>query len=377
MKITKINNDISFKSLASEKIARDVGKYVLGFRRPFKNEVLSKESKEYLLSIIAEKSLPFINKEEPIPMTIVGFSMKCPSPLKVISQNADRAEFESLKHLNNFTSEFSEIYKPGAKLDIFADGRMFAKSIIGFTDEKITQYVSQLKTFLKNFQLTKLQIHTPEDYISGNFDEIRSRMVKEFPANRQKINADTFTQEYRRFMRDFYAKDIRAQDKSISIKESKKMGEQVADEVISAANTYSDFVKSLYPEGMIRLSVHGKPFDNGEKKIGIFLNSQKSNCPMPWHSAAFKVDSKNKDDIFLYEKKIILEKSGAKLMPNEDGKGCFYGYACRYRKAGLFAEQQRGSVCFLPQLSAAGIRRHGCHAHGWGALCARHPSLLP
>jgi len=323
MEINKINNP-SFKSSAQKQIAQKIGEYVLGFRRPFKDEYLSKESQKYLLSVITEKALPFIKKEDPISFAIVGFSMKCPSPVKVISQNADRAEYEALKHLNNFTNGLSEIYQPGGKMDIYADGRMFAKSIIGFSDEKVSKYVSQLKMFLKKFQLSKLEIHTPEDFYSGNFDEIRNAMIKSFPANNTKINADSFIQEYRRFMRDFYAKDIRAQNHSISIKESKKIGEKVANDIISAADTYSNFVQSLYPKGMVRLSVHGKPVNNCDKKIGIFLNSQKSNCPMPWHGAAFKVNLPFGDEVFLYEKKSILEKAGAKLIPDLDGKGCFY-----------------------------------------------------
>lgn len=76
---------------------------------------------------------------------------------------------------------------------------------------------------------------------------------------------------------------------------------------------------------MIRLSIHPKPFDS--KQYGIYLNPLKDNCPSPWQGAAIKLPKTEiSDEIFLYEKRSTLEKVGAKIVSDKDGKGCFYEF---------------------------------------------------
>ena len=109
MKLNSLTTDknIAFKSLGTQKIAKQVSDIILSYRRPFKQETLGRTEYQHLTDVITQKITPSIEKGEPIPIAIIGFSLKSPSPLKTISAYADRAEFETIEHLKTITDEIS------------------------------------------------------------------------------------------------------------------------------------------------------------------------------------------------------------------------------------------------------------------------------
>lgn len=329
MNISKIN--LFFKPNPVLQTASKIADIVLEQRRPMKNETFSKEDFSYLKNRVAKQVVPFVDKGQKIPIILVGFPMKSPSPLKTISSQADRAEFEAIRHLDKFTKNIKEVYPTGSDLKIYSDGRAFVGTIVGSSDEKVTQYVQGLRKFLKLQKTQDIEIISPEDFSPDkNVKSAREFLFSKFPVKKDELNQllqkDLFLQEYRRFMRDFYAKDIRAQVPEMSIKQSKKLGAEVALGVISAAQSLDRYVKSIYGDAMLRISVHAKPVHDLYNKIGIFLNAAKSNCPMPWHGAAIKNINDNGESVFTYEKKCKLEKMGAHLIPDLDGKGAYYSF---------------------------------------------------
>lgn len=323
--------NLAFKANPIEKKAIQIADILLENRRPFKGELFTKNDYLYLQNKIVKTILPFVKKEESFPTVIVGFSMKCPSPKKTISQNADRAEFEALKHLNNITEKIKQIYIPGTQLKIFADGRAFAKTIVGASDSAVTKYVEQLRNFLKKIKSKNVEIIALEDIYktqNNDFDKIRNSLFTDFPVNKeemaQTIAQDPFLKTYKTFIRDFYAKDIRAIIPGTSEKKSKLMGEKVAFGVICAAESLSQCVFSLYKNAMVRTSVHGKPVNDIQNKIGMYLNALHLNCPMPWHGAALKISKFEESEKFIYEKKFLIEKAKGILINDKDGKGAYY-----------------------------------------------------
>ena len=318
----------SIKSNPFRKTAIQTADKILENRRPFKSENFTTSDYKYLQERIATQALKFIQQDEKIPLVLIGFSMKSPSPAKTLSQFADRAEYEALNHLNNFTESISDVYDVGAKFKIYTDGRIFTDSIVGASDERVTKYIQGLRNFLTKLKSKKLDIIAPEDFYKTTGENARKMLFSDFPVKREEIlsllEKDIFLKEYKTFMRDFYAKDIRAQNPGLSIRQSRNSGEKVALSVICAAESLGRYVNSIFGDRMIRLSVHAKPVHDIQNKVGIYLNALKENCPMPWHGAALKIPQPDGSEKFIYEKKSILENLGCKLIPDIDGKGEYF-----------------------------------------------------
>ena len=328
MKVLSLNKNISFKSIVSQKIAQNVADIILSYRRPFQGDELTRSDYSYLSDNISKKILPSIEKAEPVQIAIVGFSMKSPNKKKVISDIADRAEYETLEHLQNLTKKIKSVYPYGSNFKIFADGRIFVGTIFGSSDEAVTKYVASSKDILKKQEQKEIQILSLDDFFEGTNDEKRNTLFSEFSADKEKIReitmTDKFFKTYKQYMRDFYAKDIHSVNPEISCKKSRQLGDEAAFGVICAASAYDEFINSLYKKPCLRLSVHSKPVYDTQDKIGIFLNKLKKNFPTPWHSAAVRITDKNGDSIFLYEKKQLLEKAGCEFVPDTDGRGAYY-----------------------------------------------------
>ena len=326
MNVSSIN--ISFKSAASIETAKKVADVILQYRRPFQKETLSKSDYAYLNEVISKKIAPSIDKANPIPVTIVGFSMKSPNKQKTISDFADRTEYETLEHLNNLTKKIKEVYPYGSDFKIFSDGRLFVGTIYGSSDDAVTKYIKTNKEFLNKLGTDEIKILSIDDFYHNTGDNLRKDLFSDFPIDKEKliasIETDSFLRLYRQYMRDFYAKDIHTIDPKISCKESRKIGDKIALGVICAAESYDRFINSLYNQPYLRLSVHAKPVYDIKNKIGIFLNKLKENFPTPWHSAAVKITQKDGNEIFIYEKKSLLEKAHCQFIPNIEGKGAYY-----------------------------------------------------
>lgn len=329
MKINFLKANLGFNiGCSSDKISKRIADAILEVRRPFKNENYSESEKRVLKERIAGQVYASVKDNKAIPITIVGFSMKCPAPGKCISQDADMAEFSALKTLKHLTDKVSEIYTKGCQLNIFADGRLFVNTIVGSKDELVTKYNLKLKKFLNILEADKIKLITPEDYCSGSPDEIRSKMFSRFPTDienlKKRIALDPFLSVYKTFIRDFYAKDIRAIEPKKSIRQSKREAENVALGVIAAADSLDRYIYTVIPPGSLRVSVHAKPVNDLYNKVGIFLNELKSNCPMPWHGAAVKIPQEDNSAKFIYEKKSILEKFGCELVSDNIDIGPYF-----------------------------------------------------
>ena len=344
---------MSFKSLAVQKMAQSISDIVLSYRRPFKQETFGRTEYKYLTDLVAQKITPSIKRGQPIPIAIVGFSLKSPSPLKTISAHADRAEFETIEYLKNMTDEISKIYPYGTDFKIFADGRLFVDKIYSATDEKVTKFVTGCKKFFDKIHSANLTFVGIDDFFSGNYQQKRNTLFNEFSIKHTWLNnmiqKDAFFKNYWRFMRDFYAKDIRAISPEKSIKNSKVLGGEIAKEIILASASYDKFINSLYKDPYLRLSVHAKPIYDVEKKIGIFINKLKNpQMPTPWHSVAVKISGGDKGESFVYMKKILAEKMGCSFVPDLDGKGAYFSYPndnlCSLRLRGSNPATKKGSL---------------------------------
>lgn len=324
------NHQISFKSAACQKVARDVADIILSYRRPLVKETPTSQSREYLTSYVAQKILPSIKKERPIPIVILGFPMKSASKQKVISPHADRGEYESFEHIKDLTQRIRGIYPAGSDFRIFSDGRVFVGTIYKANDSNVSTYLKDCKGMLRRQNATDIKIYSAEDFYTGPYDKVRQNLFSDFPVTReeirQKLSKTPESRDYLTNMSIFYVNDMRGADPSISVRQAKKRATDIAEGVVQTSASYDKMIRSIYGDDYVRLSVHPYPAINPSNKIGMFLNKEHTQCPTPWHSAPVRITSSDGKEHFIFEKKSAIEKTGSELIPDSDGKGAFFQY---------------------------------------------------
>jgi pyoverdine/dityrosine biosynthesis protein Dit1 len=265
-----------------EKKSFDVADYLLTWRRGIEGE--SAAGLECLRARIAAKVYTFIKRDLPIPMTIVGFPFKSAARSRCISQNADMAEYWGLRALSDITNGVEKIYDTGADLAIFGDGRILCDTVIGASDENTTKYVGQIKNILDMIGNKRIKYKVLDDFYCGDPQNMRESLARDFRVtskDTENILRDEFV-----WRRIFEAKEIHDIDPTIPQKEVKKLAKQIVTKEIERDAQYRKFVSCVTDEKSVRLSVHQKPAENGESKIGIYLNPKKQTFCAPWHGAA-------------------------------------------------------------------------------------------
>jgi len=123
----------------------------------------------------------FINKNERLQLTILGFPFKIPVPLKTDRTMPDMGEVLALKKLNELAYTIQTIYKPGAKITIVTEG-VFG-SFNGIKKKEYNGYQSVLDFILKKLgwttNLTLLKLDEMER-LDKNFKARFNLKIKAF-----------------------------------------------------------------------------------------------------------------------------------------------------------------------------------------------------
>ncbi|RYP51665.1 hypothetical protein DL768_003063 [Monosporascus sp. mg162] len=260
----------------------------------------SSHGREYFSGRVHE----FVRRGERIEFCLPAFPCKSSSIEKVFGTMPDRGEQLALEHLHSFVEAIESIYEPGAKLWIVSDGHVFS-DCIGVDDEMVDRYNAQLISMnamigqrrggtdrvgfkslvvLFNLEHSMAELeHIPlpalQSYISTQRTpaaELSRQMLVQGCGTREGIlrsriesGSHSALKLYCGFSR-FMLEDLKLNryTKHLSRSKLKKLGSNVAFEMIQRNEAYSNLVELLFPYH-VRLSIHAH--DNAGPKFGIRL----------------------------------------------------------------------------------------------------------
>lgn len=232
-----------------------------------------RKNNEY--DILLKKLTHFIQSQQPIILTMIGFPYKSVNTNeKVISSTADAAERYSLLYLQRFLDKIKKIYPLGIKLRIFTDGIIFG-DLERVSDSAIVLYESILKKI--SYDLPDIQFYTMHDLcLHQSAEEIRATITKlppSFDLFCDMLEKDSKLQEDKALLIQRLAFEL----SSLSLDQEEI--EAIALQEIHRGFQYSNFLKQFRPDETIACSVHYQK--SLDKKIGLKLSDV--SYITPWH----------------------------------------------------------------------------------------------
>lgn len=259
-----------------------------------------------------DKIINFVRKQEPIHFILPAFPAKSPNRNKVLGSRPDLGEEIALQGLQQICDQIESIYKPGAKISICADGRVFT-DLVKITDEDVSLYIAELHKMIIDNQLNQLKLYNLEDFLDteGDFDGAREKLLmvyaKDINYYKSVIKADNAYSRLFNGIHRFITEDQKEMYSEWSNTKFKKHTKEIAIQVIQRSEAWGRFISKFFPSA-IRLSIH--PHSPHSEKIGIKLTKAKDNWITPWHGVIL-LDSK--EGYQLVKRSDAIE-SGAQLI---------------------------------------------------------------
>lgn len=295
--------------------------------------------------------LPFIQKNEPIQMTMAAFPFKASSRLKCISEYPDMAEVISLKFLKSIVCGIKKVYSPGAKLTIYNDGLMFTPIAVNPPDREALKYIKNLKEIINQIGASdSIEMKTIGNFYGNDIAKGRDEILNEYPYSiagvKQKaldpndleidseyyVGTRKFTEEKIAGMDDGELEEILKEryegrpddingvqynkyieainsspNKRLSNKAKDRLASDMAIDTIRRSKAWGMFINNQQPDAL-RLSCHSQKC--GSSKIGIYLSSEHNNWGTPWQLTAVKVAPGQ----YVFAKRQTAENAGFKLV---------------------------------------------------------------
>ncbi len=258
-----------------------------------------------LIMSIKEK----LEKNEELVFILPAFPAKSPSLEKTAGELPDFGEVLALKNLQELCLKVSEVYKPGARIIICSDGRVFSDVVL-VSDEVIDRYNEGVMTILEEFNLDRLSLFRMDDlYSSLTPQELRNVLLNDFAAPlaevKTKVSSDP---EYKRLFNGihrFLFEDLILLEKNKSRNSIHKMSKERSYELLRRSDAWSRLLNTYF-KNHLRLSIH--PHQLKSEKFGVKLIPSSSRWATPWHNVVVKI----KDRFELMHKSEAL-KLNAKL----------------------------------------------------------------
>lgn len=260
-----------------------------------------------------------VHQQLPIEMVLPAYPAKSPNPLKTLGPQVDLAEVLSLQRLNRACTQINSFYRPGAKIIICSDGRVFG-DLVMVDDESISLYALGVQKIIADYGLSHLSTCDLEDYFDGsNLSELRMKLVKDFGKKidqiRSEIKDDPAEKMLFNGIHRFIKEDRLVLDEGKSKNKINKECKQITYQMIQRSNAWGAVVAKIFPHSF-RLSIH--PQLPGSEKFGINLLPSQSRWATPWHNVAF-YDGKE----FCLVKRAEAEERGGKLHYEQERYGYF------------------------------------------------------
>jgi pyoverdine/dityrosine biosynthesis protein Dit1 len=248
-----------------------------------------------------EKIQYFINRDEKIQFTLLGFPFKMPVPLKTMRTLPDMGEVIILARLHSLMQLIGGIYSGGAEITVFTEGGL--GKFVGVSEKETVKYAEYL-TFLNKkggfddyvklrdladmekddkFQdIFKINIEQSE----SEFQKKTEKFMKKFNGTKPSMERIVNTRQYSDdILMQIYDYEINSKAISAEIKSIRKEIKTNVEKAIMGYFAYLktrddlDFLEKTIPH-YLALSVSPKP-----KRLGIIAVNINSN-KLPYHAVA-------------------------------------------------------------------------------------------
>jgi pyoverdine/dityrosine biosynthesis protein Dit1/AcrR family transcriptional regulator len=297
-------------------VARRVAKLILLHRKVLRtgpDDDLAPDEQSIALQL--PKLHYYISQELPIHLILPAFPAKSPNRQKVLGPLPDLGEEIALTFLQSLCDDIRQVYAPGARLSICADGRVFA-DLVQVSDAEVSAYNDVLKALIQRLGTPDLDVVNLEDLLAtDSFDAARAWIVAQYGEPLEELKARVRDTDHTRAMFNgihrFVAEDgmALAPDKSKSrVKEESK---EVAYEVIQRSNAWTRLLAQEFPHAL-RLSIH--PQHPHSDKIGLRITRAADDWLTPWHGVVLL-----RANDYVLMKRYQAEELGATLV-EKDGQ---------------------------------------------------------
>ena len=169
-------------------IARRVAKLVLLHRKTLGHDCAAAPC-EQCLALHRPKLHYFISLGLPVHFILPAFPAKSPNRHKVLGTLPDLGEEMALSFLQSLCDDIRQVYAPGARSSICADGRVFT-DLVQVSDEDMSAYNEALKQQLVKLSTRDLDVINLKDLLeTKSFDAARAWITTEFAESLAELPA--------------------------------------------------------------------------------------------------------------------------------------------------------------------------------------------
>jgi len=313
---------------SSALIAKRILAEVMMYRRVPAGASVCKAGCEQCAFLPLQKILKAIRQNAPVTFILPAFPGKSPNPEKVLGPLPDLAERLSLSFLGALCQRIKSIYKPGIKIILCSDGRVFS-DVVEIKESDITDYQTEISQLITELSLSNITVFNLDHFYKGlHFVQMRDELMKTYGQSleflKQKIRngahpfATPEEQEANRMysgITRFLFEDATHAGQTRSRSAVQKDARLRAYEVIRRSNAWSALLSEHFPDA-VRLSIH--PQTCGAKKLGIRLIGNES-WMTPWHGVAVEGE-----EGYTLLKRSEAEALGATLVYSATGRPSHY-----------------------------------------------------
>lgn len=252
----------------------------------------------------------YIRQGLPIHLLLPAFPAKSPNPHKVLGKLPDLGEEMALTFLQGLCDDIRQVYAPGARLSICADGRVFA-DLVQVSDADVSAYNDALKQQLQQLGPANLDVLNLEDLLTtDSFDEARAWIMARYGEPLDELKARVRDTDHHRALFNgihrFVSEDGLALAPEKSKSRVKEESKEVAYEVIRRSNAWTRLLAQEFPHA-VRLSIH--PQHPHSDKIGLRITRAVDDWLTPWHGVVLL-----RDNDYVLMKRHQAEELGAELV---------------------------------------------------------------
>jgi pyoverdine/dityrosine biosynthesis protein Dit1 len=267
----------------------------------------------------------FVRAGEPVHFVLPAFPAKSANPLKVVGDRPDVGELLSLRFLDDLCAQIARHHRPGARLTICSDGRVFS-DLVGVSDEAVTRYRADLLTLIERHRLGHLDlIDLDHLYPRQSYDAVRDALVarhgQALPELRTELLASTAGVGLLNGIHRFLLEDLAAARPELSRSRARALTREQAYRTIQRSNAWSRAVAERFPAA-VRLSIH--PQLPGSPKLGIVLLPAADVWRTPWHGVVLDTGTE-----FRLVRRVDAARSGARLVTLDGRPAYFVAAAAR------------------------------------------------
>ncbi|SDY96650.1 L-tyrosine/L-tryptophan isonitrile synthase family protein [Hymenobacter psychrophilus] len=293
-------------------VARRVAKLLLLHRKvlptgPADESVLADEQS---IALHLPKLHYYIRQGLPIHLILPAFPAKSPNPHKVLGKLPDLGEEIALTFLQSLCDAIGQVYAPGARISICADGRVFA-DLVQVSDADVSAYNEVLKQLIEQLGTPALDVINLEDLlVTDSFHAARTWIMDQYGEPLEALKARVRDTAHHRAMFNgihrFVSEDGLALAPEKSRSRVKEESKQVAYEVIRRSNAWTRLLAQEFPHA-VRLSIH--PQHPQSDKIGLRMTRAVDDWLTPWHGVVLL-----RDNDYVLVKRHQAEEAGAVLV---------------------------------------------------------------